>query len=576
MSNIPSKNRAIWSLSATVAIACLGCSSLFAQTENVPVDNPVYLFLDRLETRNLISGYHDAILPLSRKEIAARLAEVAPAAHDLSESEQGLLADFQREFSFELTGSSDHFTSLLGGDDSTVSRPHLHNGGERERALYILVDSSVTLFVNGLLAFDARTISGDALGATDAEYIQFGGRFRGTLFKSVGFFLQGTNAQFWGSRQLLQRDRLIGQAHTLSVLDTRNFDFVDGYLRYANEMFSAQIGHERILWGLGSDQKMIASDNVRTYDFIRIGAEYKSFQYTFAHAWLLGSEYDIQFQLPGDTTAYTEPANADKYFAAHRFEFTFPKVVDVGFQEIAIYSNRSPDLAYLNPLILIESAQRARGERDNVYWAFDLETHFLAGLQLSGTLFFDDIHLPEFFEPKWYNRYAYQASALFAEPLFFTNMSMVIEYTRVEPYVFSHNRSRENTYSSLGALLGPRIGPNADAWHLRLDWLPARRLQISARATFERSGENVYDSTGLLVKNVGGDFRQPHRPNDPVDRVFLDGTLMKRDRIELTSAYEVVHQFWLEGWYLFESSRNVTAEKKEDNHTIALQARIEF
>jgi len=554
----------------------IGVSPVSAQTENVPVEHPVYLFLDRMETRNIITGYHDAVLPLSRNEVAERLLEVQRNNNSLSEAERGFLADVLAEFSFEATGHTGEFRTLFGNDDSTACSPLRHIGTDREKVLYMLADSSVGLFVNGLLAFDARGITGDALDREHAEYVQFGGRIRGTVFKNLGFYLQGTNAQFWGSRELLQRDRLLGQAHTLSVVDTRNFDFSDGYLRYDGGIVTAQVGRERLLWGVGFDQKLVASHNVRTYDFIRVGARYKTFQYTFAHAWLLGEQSSVQFILPGDTTIYTEPANADKYFAAHRLEFSFPEVIDVGFQEIAIYSNRSVDLAYLNPLILIESAQRSRGERDNVYWAFDFETHFLSGLQLSGTLFFDDIHLPEFFEPRWYNRYAYQGSVFLTDPLFLPNINLIVEYTRVEPFVFSHNRSRENTYSSLGAMLGPRIGPNADAWHFRLDWLPARRIQVTARASFERSGENIYDSTGMLVKNVGGDFRQPHRPTDPIDRVFLDGLLVKKSAFETRVSYELINQIWLEGWYLFESLRNVATGTTEEDHTGALQLRMEF
>ena len=448
--------------------------------------------------------------------------------------------------------------------------------GPQEKFLFAGADSTITLFANGFLAADARWISGDALGSENAQYIQFGGRFRGTAFGSLGYYLEGTNAQFWGSRDLLLRDDMLSQAHTLRVTDTQNFDFAEGYVRYGGDVFSLQVGRERLLWGLAYDQQMVASGNVRVYDFIRAGVSFGKFRYTFVHAWLLGKQSTLTFTVPGDTTLYTEPTNADKYFAAHRFEFSFPRLFDIGFQEIVIYSNRSPDLAYLNPIILIESAQRSRGERDNVYWAFDVETHFLSGLQLSGTILFDDLHLGEFFEPKWYNRYGYQAGLLLTDPLFIPNMALVVEYTRVEPFVFSHNRSREGTYSSLDAILGPRIGPNADAWFFRLDWYPVNRVAVSARVSLERSGENIYDSTGTLVRNVGGDHEQPHRPVDPEDRVFLDGELVKASTLEGRLTWEFVHQIWLEGWYLYEKTRNTTTGFEDLNQTWGARIRMEF
>ncbi|MDH4069992.1 MAG: capsule assembly Wzi family protein [Ignavibacteria bacterium] len=554
----------------------LSGSSVVAQIENVPVRNPVYRFLERMETRGVLGRYFDAVKPLARRDVAMFLEEVKQHEQALSGTEREFLEDFRREFRFDIDRTDETYRSTISPPDS---QPFSIGGsvfGPEEKYLFAASDSSHSLFVNGLLTMDARGISGDALGTGDAQYLQFGGRFRGTLFNHLGYYLEGTNAQFWGSRELLQRDPIISQSHTIYVTDTRNFDFAEGYVKYGGEIASVQVGRERLLWGTGFDQAMIASENVRVYDFIRAQARYEWFQYTFLHAWLLGERSSLQFTVQGDTTIYTEPTNADKYFAAHRFEVSFPGVIDVGFQEMVIYSNRSPDLAYLNPLIVIESAQRSRGERDNVYWAFDFETRFLAGLQLNGTILFDDLHLDEFFAPRWYNRYAYQGGIALSDPLFLPNLYLNVEYTRVEPFVFSHNRSRESTYSSLGSVLGPRIGPNAESWALRLDWLPVNRLLLSATITLERSGENVYDTAGNLVKNVGGDHRQPHRPTDPVDRVFLDGNRVNGTVVQGYISWEAVHQLWIEGGYLLEDWDRIDQGTYERNHTWELKAKLEF
>jgi hypothetical protein len=547
-----------------------------AQVENVPADHPIYLFLDRMEARQLIQRYHDAILPLSREEVAGFLSTIAGRDSALSSVERGYLRDYLSEFQFDISRSFEHTRPLINPPDSIDWSITGHLFSDTEKFLFAGSDSTISLFANALLDVDARWITGDALGSTNSQFVQFGGRFRGTAFDHVGYYLEATNAAFRGSRELLQRDRIISQAHTLNVVDTQHFDFAEGYVRYTNDIFSLQIGRERLLWGLGYDQKMIASDNVRVFDFIRLGARYKSFQYIFVHGWLLGESSSVEFTVPGDTTVYVEPTNADKYFAGHRFEISFENALDLGFQEMVIYSNRSPDLAYLNPLIVIESVQRSRGERDNVSWGFDVETHFMKGLQLSGSIIFDDLHLGEFFEPKWYNKYAYQAGLLLTDPLFLPNITLIVEYTRVEPFVYSHERSRESTYSSLGASLGPRIGANADAWFLRLDWFVARRWFVSGSITFERSGENIYDDSGNLVTNVGGDIRQPHRPSDPIDRVFLDGNLVRYTRGQLRISHEIINQIWCDGWYLYELSTNAQQESRDENHTAGFRVRMEF
>ena len=547
------------------------------QSENVPANHPVYAFLDRMETRGIIESYHDAVLPISRREVAARLVTIRAVEGELTFAENQILAQFISEFRFDIDGMTEEFSSLIGESPSSDGGAVWDLLSDREHFLYVLRDSSVSLFFSGLLTADVRHRSGDELNADNSFFLQFGGRFRGTLFNHLGYFLQGTNAQFWGSRDLLRADPVIGQAYTLNVLDARNFDFAEGYLRYDADIVSAEVGRERLLWGLGMDQKMVVSDNVPVYDFIRAEARYKSLQYVFMHAWLLGRNESLFFTLPGDTsTLYTEPVNADKYIAAHRLELSLPGAVDLGFQEMVIYANRAPDLAYLNPLILIESAQRSRAERDNVFWAVDAETHFLRGLQLAGTILFDDIHFAEFFLPRWYNRYAYQASAFLTDPLFPPNTNMIVEYTRVEPFVFAHSRSREGSYSSEEGVLGPRIGPNADAWHIRFDWFPTGRLSLSLRSGIERSGENTYDQNGVLIRNVGGDIFQPHRPTDPIDRQFLDGTSMQRTSVQALATYEACNQVWGEGWYRYESTRNVTLGTSVHNHTFGLRVRMEL
>ncbi|MBX2989891.1 MAG: hypothetical protein KF749_01855, partial [Bacteroidetes bacterium] len=335
-----------------------------SQVETVPATHPVYAFLKRMEVKGVIERYRDAVLPISRREVGRFLLEAHDSEH-LTATERLTLADFLSEFQFDRTGSVDGFLSVIDSDEENFGRAIGEEFSHREKFLYVLNDSSISMFVNGLLTFDGRRMNGDALGTTRAEFVQFGVRARGTLLDKLGYFIQGTNAQFWGSRDLLRRDPVISQYYTLGVTDIQNFDHAEGYLRYDGGLVSAQLGRERILWGAGYDQKMISSDNVRTYDFLRADFQYKSLKYTFFHGSLLGRRGHIVFSDPTDsTTKYTEPTVADKFFAAHRIEFSFPGVFDIGFQEMVIYSNRSIDLAYLNPFIVLESAQRSREERD--------------------------------------------------------------------------------------------------------------------------------------------------------------------------------------------------------------------
>ena len=550
---------------------------LLAQVENVPTYHPVYIFLKRMDVKGIIDRYRDAVLPLSRGEVGQYLTEIESKMDRLTDVEKEWLADYLSEFQYDIKGTTNGFHSLFSSEQSTFGGALGQELSGREKYFYFSADSVTSFFFNGLATVDGRGISGDALGKTRAEYFQFGGRFRGTVEGHLGYYLQGTNALFWGSRALLQRDPLLAQSHALYVTDTKSFDFSQGYVRYSHGIISAQVGRERVLWGYGTDQQMIISDNAREFDFIRLDAQYKAIKYTFLHAWLLGSQSNLTFTLPFDTsTKFIEPVIADKYLAAHRFSISFPSLFELGFQEMYIYSNRSPDLAYLNPLILFESAQRSRGERDNGLWAFDIKTHFLNGLQLHGTLLYDDIHIPYLFSGRWFDRYAYQVGMVYADPFMIHNTTLFVEYTYVKPYVFAHDRSRDDSYTSLGMILGPRIGPNADSWFFRWDWLPLRNLFLSARVSLDRKGQNVYDSTGTLSRNVGGDFLVPHRPTDPDIVHFLDGVLVKSQNIQFLVTYEFINQMWLDALFQFDELNNTVTGVRTMNRTVVVRVRTEL
>ncbi len=569
--------RRILSLLFLLVLSFMWHTVAYGQAENVPAGHPVYAYLKRLEVKGLIERYRDVVLPLGRREVGELLTEVRGHRAKLSSAEQGWLDDFLAEFRYDIVGSMEGIHSLISSSEPSPGAALALEFANREKFLYAFADSNVSLFVNGLLDFDLRRITGDALDRQHAEYIQAGGRVRGTALGRIGYYFQATNAQFWGSRELLERDPQISQSYGIRTADAKNFDFSDGYVRYDGRFFSVQLGHERVLWGYGQDQKMVLSDNVRPFDFIRADVQYKAIKYTFLHAWLLGSESTIHFALPFDTSAeFSEPVIADKFFAGHRLELGFPGLFDFGFQEMYIYSNRSVDLAYLNPFILLESAQRARGERDNGLWAFDIKTHFIPGLELHGTMLYDDIHVPDFFSKKWYDKYAWQAGMVYADAFTIPNTTLMVEYTHVEPWVFGHERSRDNSYTSLGAILGPAMGPNADSWFIRMDFLPARNLFLSARVTIARKGGNVFDSLGTLVRNVGADALMPHRVTDSQTKAFLDGVLANSSRIEFLATYEFINQMWLDFRYGFDELENTARGGRKQNHQVGVRVRTEL
>ena len=552
-------------------------SLLLAQAENVPVADPVYTFLKRMQVRGILERYRDAILPLSRREVGEFLLIIDQNREKLTGSEKDRVHRYLDEFRYEVSGSTEGTNSLISTSTEGMTSGSGGFFGNTQKYLYAMRDTNLTFFVNGLLTFDARRITGDALGSAHAEFVQGGLRARGTVAGRLGYFIQAVNAQFWGSRELLARDPAIAQTEAIGSTDIQNFDAAEGHVRYDGGIVSAEVGTERVLWGTGYDQKMIMSENVRPFPFLRADFRYKSLRYTFIHAWLLGFPRPWTDFVSADSALKIKGASiADKYIAAHRLELSFPRLFNFGFQEMVVYSNRSPDLAYLTPLILLESAQRSRGERDNGLWSFDIQTHFTPGMELTGTILFDDLHLNDFFKNRYYNKNAYQLGFFLTDPLFFRNTSLLVEWTRVQPFVFSHDYSIEDTYTSYGAALGPRIGPNSESWFIRGDVFPADRLALSLRYFYGRHGDNVYDASGNILANVGGDIEQGHRLGDPLTVDFLAGNIVKTQRVQLIATYEAVYQIWVDGWYEYQRIETGATGAVSVNGTFGLRVRTEF
>jgi hypothetical protein len=564
-------------LYVVVLITACSCPALFSQAENVPVGHPVYSFLKRMELKGIVQRYHDAILPLSRHEVAELLQTVRKKQEQLTTVEQTILDDLFIEFEYDIAGTTIGYHSFFDSPETTFASTVNGFLSDKEKFLYTYNDSNLTFFVDGLLTLDARRSTGDALGNENAEFMQVGGRIRGTVYQRFGYYLQGTNAQFWGSRDVLKRNKTISQAYTLNVPDAKNFDFVEGYARYDAGILSLQVGRERVLWGNGYGDKLILSDNPRVFDFIRADAQYKSLKYTFMHAWLLGKRSELTFSLPSDTSyKFDEPIVGDKYFASHRLEFSFPQLFDIGFQEVAIYSNRSPDLAYLNPVTLLESAQRSREERDNILWAFDIQTHVMKNIELQASIFFDDINVPKWGTNDVQNKNALQIGVMAVDPLRVSNSAFSIEYTRVEPYTFSHNRSRDNDYGSGGRILGHHIGPNAESWYCRLDYLFDRKLRSSFSFEVQREGDNIYDTSGKLIKNVGGDILQPYRSIDSNQKEFLGGNFIRTLYGSAFVTYEIMNEVSLDFRYQYMQRENFGLNTKTVDHDFGIALRLDF
>ncbi|MGK9476813.1 capsule assembly Wzi family protein [Melioribacter sp. OK-6-Me] len=529
---------------------------LFSQQENVPLDHPVYIFLKEMKVKNLLDNIYEDNPNLSRKEVWNFLEKIREKKDQLSVTELGLLEKFTDEFDAMQSNS----ISLIDG----AGLKGLFEDKVKNTFLY--KDNNANLYIEIL----GRAMHGQLIEPkiNNSELFDIGFRVRGTLFGKLGYSMTVQKGGVWGSsgKAPIFDPRLnYNFKFYENIENVSNYDFTEGYLRYDTEPaegmdLSFQIGREKIRLGYGYGEPLVLTGNHPYVDFIRMNFHYGILNFYSLHGSTIGEFHEDR------------SLNYTKYIAYNKCTFSFPGLFDAGIGETVVYTGRSLDLAYLNPFAFYKFEEMSLQDRDNGILFLDLQTKFIRNLELQGTFFLDENILSHLQELNLYsNKTAYQLGAFWYSPLGLDDLSLIVEYTKIRPYVYSHI-TLKNSYTAHSQLLGHRIGPNSDELLLRTTYNVNRKLRFEAEYRYIRSGENIYDALGNLVFNAGGDPLVSHRQDiDPKYIDFLDGIRYGNDLVLLSIKYEPIRDFFFEMSYLYNSSKNMTDNRRNNNQHFYLK-----
>jgi len=495
-------------------------ANIFSQVENVPVSHSVYAFLKRMEVRGIIKNFDDASLPISRSEVANFLKEIYSKRDKLSTKEQGYLELLMIEFENELKSENFFETSIL--NDGFKFKDGIFS--DKAKYLYAYRDSNINFFADLLFNLDVRFAKNSRVAL-----VEIGGRLRGTYARKFGFYIQSTDGQSFGSKELALEDLRLKQNYKFNEQGSVNFDFTEAHIKYQTNHLSFQLGRELITQGYGFSGKLFVSQTSPVFDFLKIRFKYKGVSYDFIHSWLLGAKFIIPDTVAGNMTVVNS-----KYLATHRLNFNFWDKFNFGVWEGVIYTKRFPELAYLNPINFYKSAEHSLQDRDNTLLGFDFKSNIFKNFQIYGTVLIDDINFPTI-GTGWYgNELGYQVGFYFAD--FVKDADLIFEYTRIEPYVYSH-KFNENNYTHNGFLLGHQIGPNSDDFFIKIVYLLSKRAILTIFGEKIRHGKNPVAGSDTI--NVGGDFNLGHRIWDAEKVKFLDGIVENNFRFGFDLIWEI-------------------------------------
>ncbi|MBI5402999.1 MAG: hypothetical protein HY959_06335 [Ignavibacteriae bacterium] len=546
-----------------------GQNLLKAQVELVPVSNPVYDFLKRMQLEGYIPDYNSSNIPVSRGEVADYLKIVKSNSINLETIDKNLLGDYYVEFGYDIDKNLDNSSSFLGKNrNSNIFED------KKQKYIFAHADSTVAFFFDGRGSLSYRGSTGDSLGNNSISLGEIGFRMRGTFLNILGFYLNpsGGKKLSGNKKDALFARKYDTKLHASSHFgdEGKTFDSFEGYLRYQSKSreIAVTLGREAINQGFGYTDKLFLSNNTVPYDYIRLDLSYKIFHYNYLYGQLKGDSLGRELQF--------------KNIVTQRLDVKFSDKFRMGFWESLIISDNPFYLTYLNPLSFIFSADiNTQGEqtiKNNTLFGFDMEIIPFKNLSVQGSLLIDDMNFSTIYSKDSStndNKFGYQVGLLWNKVFNLPGMSLAMEYTKLSPYTLSH-RLNKSQYTHWEMPLGPSISPNTDEIAARLIYYPFKRLRLDLKFQHQRSAEGLeFDSTGKLVMNYGGYI---YRGDGELlnYNYFLNGNRINRDILTMNLVFEPVRQYFLEFYYQFKYQNLLYLNKKSKDHIFFMTFRMDF
>ena len=302
----------------------------------------------------------------------------------------------------------------------------------------------------------------------------------------------------------------------------------EGYVAYRGALVDVALGRIGTHWGRARRDALTLSDNPRAFDalHLRLGTPriaVRSLLGQLDSARPDGSFRDEIGQRPGDRP--NDEVRVDRFVAAHRFDWRPSRAVALTFLESALYSgpNADPSLAYLLPTqafsLLVDNTPKNtenNGAVGGMLWAYWRDW------TVAGQLFLDDFDFVSLREPP-----AFAATGSVTRADLAPGLDLEAGMTAVTARAYNAPQP-EGTYVYARRGLGTEFN---DYVHLQLraDWFAAPGLTLSPQIQALWQGEQSPDS--------------PYPANDEA-RAILSGAVTRTLRVGLGATYLPDPRWW--------------------------------
>ncbi|MFI5202667.1 MAG: hypothetical protein ACHQNE_09795, partial [Candidatus Kapaibacterium sp.] len=398
--------------------------------EQVPLGDEVYAFLRHLSVRGAIQGYSEAELPISEYEVAGFLHQAESAK--LSDAERALLQKYLRTYAHEPRNAVTMFPSQ-------DAEPLFFSGifTDKDKYLYQWFNDSTKsdLFVHGIASAEYRhKLSPET---PSLELGNIGARVYGTLSGHVGYFFEATNGVTHGDSALALEDPLLASNRNYSVFTHQYFSNTSAELSYNDDWFTGKIAREGLAIGGGyeDDNVILSASEVPLFDFVSLGAKVGAVRYEAVVASLTNDSLTIY---PGL-----------KYSVWHDLTVQVTKDFEVGYTDNMVFSDRIV-LGYLSPFSWLKAVEWGTSDqdKDNANMSLHARWRITPGLEVRGQGLVDDVNFSQIGTGDWQNKFAWQAGGMWAGAFGVPDLDFEGEWTRVEPYTYTHWNTDDNRYTN--------------------------------------------------------------------------------------------------------------------------------
>ena len=497
------------SLLALCGMLLLPGALLGDATPAVPPSHPVYAFLERAEARGYLNHRLSGIRPLSRATIARHLASVRE--HSLSPADHTELGRHVLEF----------FDELLALGGSSTSKAVLSKWASLVSGNLIrFKEGDGSIVADPVLRQSYVRLSGTATPNENTSITRIGLALRGTKGEHVGFRVQHFEARERSSRARGGREDVLSRPIEEVQFKGKTVDFREARFQmlWANDWLTLDAGKDSFGWGPSPHTNLFLRAASPSYYYGRVEVAYRAIRFAHFFGALSARPGAIDTARTTTSNGHSRRFKPAKRISAHRLELTMGRFL-IGLQESVVYGDRGFELAYLAPPTVFVGAQSYLDDTDNLAVGIDASALIPYKTKIYASLFFDD--LKKFSPGDFATKTARQIGFHTADPFNLSNVDAWFEYTRIDPFVYTHLFDI-NAYEHFDDPLGHPLGPNTDQILMMATWRPMGTLNVSLGFVRVRTGENVRTSTGELT-NVGGDLQLGQRPTDPFTKTFLDG-----------------------------------------------------